>query len=130
MITAPQVHVGTVAELVGPRQAVLEVMTPDEGRGARLVYRMPTRGLIGLRGAILTATRGTTTLTSRFLEYAPVGGAIPRQRNGAVVATDGAPPPATPSPTPRSGRPSSSGPASPSTRAWSWGSTAARTTCR
>jgi GTP-binding protein len=88
VVTAPQVHVGTVAELVGPRQAVLEVMTPDEGRGARLVYRMPTRGLIGLRGAILTATRGTTTLTSRFLEYAPIGGAIPRQRNGAVVATD------------------------------------------
>ena len=89
MVTAPQAHVGTVTELVGPRQAVLELMTPDEGRGARLVYRMPTRGLIGLRGAILTATRGTSSLTSRFLEYAPMGGPIPRQRNGAVVATEG-----------------------------------------
>ena len=89
VITAPQAHVGTVTELVGPRQAVLEVMNPDEGRGARLIYRMPTRGLIGLRGAILTATRGTSTLTSRFVEYAPLGGAIPHQRNGAVVATDG-----------------------------------------
>jgi GTP-binding protein len=88
VITAPQAHVGTVTELVGPRQAVLEVMNPDEGRGARLIYRMPTRGLIGLRGAILTATRGTSTLTSRFVEYAPLGGAIPHQRNGAVVATD------------------------------------------
>ena len=89
VVTAPQAHVGTVTELVGPRQAVLELMTPDEGRGARLVYRMPTRGLIGLRGAILTATRGTSSLTSRFLEYAPMGGPIPRQRNGAVVATEG-----------------------------------------
>jgi GTP-binding protein len=89
VITTPQAHVGTVTELVGPRQAVLELMTPDEGRGARLVYRMPTRGLIGLRGAILTATRGTSSLTSRFVDYAPLGGAIPRQRNGAVVATEG-----------------------------------------
>ncbi|HEX2516140.1 MAG TPA: translational GTPase TypA [Chloroflexota bacterium] len=89
VVTTPQAHVGTVTELVGPRQAVLELMTPDEGRGARLVYRMPTRGLIGLRGAILTTTRGTSSLTSRFLEYAPLGGPIPRQRNGAVVATEG-----------------------------------------
>ncbi len=88
VITVPQVHVGTVAELVGPRQAILEHMSPDEGRGARLVYRMPTRGLIGLRGALLTATRGTATVTSRFIEYAPMGAPIPRQRNGAVVATE------------------------------------------
>jgi GTP-binding protein len=67
----------------------MEHMYPDEGRGARLVYRMPTRGLIGLRGALLTATRGTATVNSRFLEYAPLGGSIPRQRNGAVVATEG-----------------------------------------
>ncbi|MGH2355200.1 MAG: translational GTPase TypA [Chloroflexota bacterium] len=89
VITVPQAHVGTVTELIGPRQATLEHMTPDEGRGARLVYRMPTRGLIGLRGALLTATRGTATITSRFVAYAPVGGPIPRQRNGAVIATEG-----------------------------------------
>ncbi|HEU5317280.1 MAG TPA: translational GTPase TypA [Chloroflexota bacterium] len=89
VITVPQDHVGTVAELVGPRQAIMEHMYPDEGRGARLVYRAPTRGLIGLRGALMTATRGTATVNSRFLEYASMGGPIPRQRNGAVVATDG-----------------------------------------
>ncbi|HEX2184479.1 MAG TPA: GTP-binding protein, partial [Chloroflexota bacterium] len=88
VITVPQAHVGTTTELVGPRQAVLEQMTPDEGRGARLVYRMPTRGLIGLRGALLTVTRGTATVNSRFLHYAPAGGPIPRQRNGAVIATE------------------------------------------
>ncbi len=88
VITVPQEHIGTVAELVGPRQATMEHMYPDEGRGARLIYRAPTRGLIGLRGALLTATRGTATVNSRFLEYAPMGGAIPRQRNGAVVTTD------------------------------------------
>jgi GTP-binding protein len=88
VITVPQDHVGTVSELVGPRQAIMEHMYPDEGRGAKLIYRMPTRGLIGLRGALLTATRGTATVNSRFLEYAPMGGVIPRQRNGAVVATE------------------------------------------
>jgi GTP-binding protein len=49
---------------------------------------MPTRGLIGLRGALLTSTRGTATVTSRFVEYAPAGGEIARQRNGAVIATE------------------------------------------
>ena len=88
VITVPQAHVGTVSELVGPRQAIMEHMYPDEGRGARLVYRAPTRGLIGLRGALMTATRGTATVNSRFKEYAPIGGPIPRQRNGAIVATD------------------------------------------
>ena len=88
VIIVPQAHLGTVTELIGPRQAVLEHMTPDDGRGARLTYKMPTRGLIGLRGAMLTASRGTATLNSRFMEYAPYGGSIPRQRNGAVVATE------------------------------------------
>ena len=50
VITVLEAHVGTVSELVGPRQAIMEHVYPDEGRGARLVYRMPTRGLIGLRG--------------------------------------------------------------------------------
>ena len=88
VVIVPQAHLGTVTELVGPRQAALEHMSPDEGRGARLTYKMPTRGLIGLRGALLTASRGTATLNSRFVEYAPFGGAIPRQRNGAVIATE------------------------------------------
>ena len=88
VITVPQAHVGTTTELVGPRQAALEHMAADEGRGARLVYRMPTRGLIGLRGALLVATRGTAAVTSRFAGYAPLGGPVPRQRNGPVVATE------------------------------------------
>jgi GTP-binding protein len=88
VVTVPEAHVGTVAELVGPRQATMAHLYPDEGRGARLVYRMPTRGLIGLRGALLTATRGTAALTSRFLDYEPMAGVIPRQRNGAVIATE------------------------------------------
>jgi GTP-binding protein len=88
VITVPQDRVGTVSELVGPRQAVMEHLYPDEGRGARLVYRMPTRGLIGLRGALMTATRGTATVNTRFLDFEPMGGAIPRQRNGAVIATE------------------------------------------
>ena len=88
VITVPPDHVGTASELLGPRQATLVHLSPDEGRGARLVYRMPTRALIGLRGALLTATRGTATVTSRFIAYAPAGGALARQRNGAVVATE------------------------------------------
>ncbi len=71
---------------------------------------------------LLTATQGTTTLTSRFIEYAPIGGVIPRQRNGAVVATEsGATTSYAIANTQERATLFVGPPASRSTRAWSWG---------
>jgi GTP-binding protein len=78
---------GAVMELVGARGAELLDMVPD-GRGrVRLDYRIPARGLIGLRTQYLTATAGTGVLYHVFDGYDRERGAIDNQRiNGVLIA--------------------------------------------
>ncbi len=78
---------GSVLELVGPRQAV---MTRMETKGAFLSmeFRTPSRGIIGLRSKLLTATRGEAVMVHTFLEYAPAGGSLPKRPSGVLVSTN------------------------------------------
>ena len=80
--------VGAVTELVGGRRARMLDMVND-GRGqVRLEFAIPTRGLIGLRNAFLTATKGNGIMASRLIGYEPWMGAIQNTRSGALVATE------------------------------------------
>jgi GTP-binding protein len=80
--------VGAVTELVGGRRARMLDMVND-GRGqVRLEFSIPTRGLIGLRNAFLTATKGNGVMASRLIGYEPWMGAIQSSRSGALVATE------------------------------------------
>ena len=80
--------VGAVTELVGGRRARMLDMVND-GRGSvRLEFAIPTRGLIGLRNAFLTATKGNGVMASRLIGYEPWLGAIQNSRSGALVATE------------------------------------------
>ena len=80
--------VGTVTELVGGRKARMLDMVND-GRGSvRLEFAIPTRGLIGLRNAFLTATKGNGSLSSRLIAHEPWMGPIATARNGALVASE------------------------------------------
>jgi len=80
--------VGPVTELVGSRRARMLDMVND-GRGhVRLEFTIPTRGLIGLRNAFLTATRGNGSMASRLTGYEPWMGEIESNRSGALVATE------------------------------------------
>jgi GTP-binding protein len=82
-------YVGTVNELVGSRRARMLDMVSD-GRGSvRLEFSIPTRGLIGLRSAMLNATRGQASLSSQLTGYEPWQGPIQSVRSGALVATEG-----------------------------------------
>lgn len=81
-------HVGAVAEIVGKRLARMENMTHDGHGGVRLEFRVPTRGLIGVRGLLLTATRGHSSLASRLIGYEPWQGEIGGSRNGVLVASE------------------------------------------
>jgi len=81
-------HVGGVAELLGKRLARLEHMGHDGHGGVRMEFRVPTRGLIGLRSQLLTATRGHSVMASRLLGYEPWQGPIPGTRNGVLVASE------------------------------------------
>ncbi|MDQ4044222.1 MAG: translational GTPase TypA, partial [Chloroflexota bacterium] len=87
-INAPEEFVGTVSELTGSRKARMLDMANDGNGQVRLVYAIPTRGLIGLRSALLTATKGTATMASRLLEFEPWMGPITSTRSGALVASE------------------------------------------
>ncbi|MCS6800520.1 MAG: translational GTPase TypA [Chloroflexota bacterium] len=85
-------YVGAVAELVGPRLArLVNIRHRETSAGTtdvRLVYRIPTRGLIGLRTQLLTATRGNATMSTLFLGYEPWQGPLAASRGGALIATE------------------------------------------
>jgi GTP-binding protein len=81
-------HIGAVAEILGKRLARLENMGHDGHGGVRMEFRVPTRGLIGVRGLLLTATRGHSALASRLVGYEPLQGAIGGSRNGVLVASE------------------------------------------
>ena len=88
LIDTTESFVGVVTELVGARRARMLDMVND-GRGhVRLEFAIPTRGLIGLRNAFLTATKGNGVMASRLLGYEPWHGPIATDRTGALVATE------------------------------------------
>lgn len=84
VVDVPQVHAGKVIELLGSRQGQ---MTHMENHGDRTVihFEVPSRGLIGMRTRILTATQGEAIFSHRFLEYRRMAGDIPRRIRGAII---------------------------------------------
>lgn len=84
-IEVPQEFVGAVQTELGARRAQLQSQEVNL-RGVRLVYQIPTRALIGLRGLMLTATKGTAIMSSLTIGHQPLGGAIPQTRNGALIS--------------------------------------------
>jgi len=88
VIDVTEEFVGQITELTGSRRARMLDMVND-GRGhVRLEFAIPTRGLIGLRNAMLTATKGNGTLSSRLIDFEPWMGPIVQSRSGALVASE------------------------------------------
>ncbi|MHB1936452.1 MAG: translational GTPase TypA [Acidobacteriaceae bacterium] len=85
-IDIPENFVGVVMERLGPRKAEM-VKMHNHGYGrVRLEFRIPSRGLIGLRNEMLTETRGTIVMNSLFDGYMPHQGDIPQRTTGALIA--------------------------------------------
>ncbi|MEI6702031.1 MAG: translational GTPase TypA [Deltaproteobacteria bacterium] len=78
---------GAIIEKMGPRKGEMVAMAPM-GEMVRLEFIIPARGLIGLRGEVLTDTRGTAVMTHTFHEYAPHKGEIPGRKNGVLMAME------------------------------------------
>jgi GTP-binding protein len=78
---------GAIIEKMGPRKGEMVAMAPM-GDMVRLEFIVPARGLIGLRGEVLTDTRGTAVMTHTFHEYAPYKGEIPGRKNGVLMAME------------------------------------------
>ncbi|MDJ0766935.1 MAG: translational GTPase TypA [Myxococcota bacterium] len=76
---------GPLSELIGPRKGILLEMEQSSSR-VRVVYRIPTRGLIGLHSDLLTETRGTAVANTSFDGWIPWQGPIPTRSHAALVA--------------------------------------------
>ena len=86
-IDLPEEISGKAVELVSLRKGV---MTNMEVRGTRMLceFEIPSRGIIGLRNQLLTATAGEAIMAHRFKEYQPLKGDIPQRQNGSLVSME------------------------------------------
>jgi len=86
-IDLPETVSGTAINMVTIRKGEMLSM---EGKGERMICKfiIPSRGIIGLRNQLLTATAGEAIMTHRFLEYQPLKGGIPERQNGSLVSME------------------------------------------
>jgi GTP-binding protein len=87
VVDVPAEYQGAIIEKMGPRKGEMVAMNPM-GETIRLEFAIPARGLIGLRGELLTETRGTAVMTHTFHDYAPYRGDIPGRKNGVLIAME------------------------------------------
>ncbi len=69
------------------RKGIMQGMS-QEGENNRIEFRVPSRGLIGFRGEMLTETRGTGIMHQQFDAYEPFAGEIPGRTRGALIALE------------------------------------------
>jgi GTP-binding protein len=87
-VRVPEEYVGGVVDLFNTRKGELQDMGIEEGEGMSVVkYLVPTRGMLGLRSSMLTATRGTAIIDSVFDSYRPsIKGEIQSRDKGSLLA--------------------------------------------
>ncbi len=85
VVDVPEETAGKVIELATQRKGELLIMEP-KGDLQHLEFEIPSRGLIGLRSNVLTATFGEAVMTHRFKSFEPYKGAIPERINGSLIS--------------------------------------------
>lgn len=85
VVDVPQEFASKVIDLVSRRKGEMLVME-TKGEMQHLEFDIPSRGLIGLRTQMLTATTGEAVMAHRFSEYKPWKGPIPGRNNGVLIA--------------------------------------------
>ena len=86
-IEVPEAFVGAAIEIATRRKGALVHMEP-RGDRTLLEFEIPTRGLMGLRSNLLTATQGEAIVAHRYKEYQPFKGEIERRNNGSLVSLE------------------------------------------
>jgi GTP-binding protein len=80
-------YMGTVIERLGKRKG--HILEMHQGNGiARIVYRIPTRGLLGFRPEFMSVTRGMGTMNAVFSGHGPQAGEIRNRKNGVLVVKE------------------------------------------
>src|SRR6478609_5532537 len=85
VVDVPQEFASKVIDLVTRRKGEMHVME-TKGDMQHLEFEIPSRGLIGLRTQMLTATTGEAVMAHRFSEYKPWKGPIPGRNNGVLIS--------------------------------------------
>ncbi|MDI3322546.1 translational GTPase TypA [Pinibacter soli] len=87
VVDVPQEFASKVIDLVTRRKGEMLIME-TKGEMQHLEFDIPSRGLIGLRTQMLTATTGEAVMAHRFSEYKPWKGPIPGRNNGVLISKD------------------------------------------
>ena len=87
VIEVPDEYSGGVISELNLRKGMMESMDGRNGR-SRLVYHVPTRGMLGYRSQFINQTHGEGTMVQRFIGYEDYKGEIPQRSFGAVIAQE------------------------------------------
>ncbi|HUX66051.1 MAG TPA: translational GTPase TypA [Terriglobales bacterium] len=86
VVDCPENFVGVVIEKLGARRGEMTQMVNHGSGRVRMEFKIPARGLIGLRNALLTDTRGTALLHSLFAGWVPYQGELAARPTGSLVS--------------------------------------------
>ncbi|HQW11965.1 MAG TPA: translational GTPase TypA [Saprospiraceae bacterium] len=87
IVDVPAEYAGKVIEYTTQRKGELTVMEP-KGDMQHLEFKIPSRGIMGLRNQLLTATAGEAVMNHRFFEYEPYKGEVPGRSAGVLVSME------------------------------------------
>ncbi len=86
-INVPEESASKMIDMVTRRKGELVAMNSKNDR-VQMEFQIPSRGIIGLRGNVLTGSGGEAIMSHRFLEYQPWKGDIERRTNGSLIAVE------------------------------------------
>ncbi len=86
VVDVPEEYVGTVTQALAPRRGIVSDLRPGDAGRSILTFEAPTRGLLGFRSMLLTATRGTALLHQHNHGWVRWVGELPGRRGGAILA--------------------------------------------
>ena len=87
VIEVPDIYSGTIISDLNLRKGMMTSMDGKNGR-SKLIYTVPTRGLLGYRSQFINQTHGEGTMVQRFIGYEDYKGDIPERTAGAIIAQE------------------------------------------
>jgi GTP-binding protein len=87
VIDVPTEFSGTVIQKLGMRKGIMKDMKEKDGQ-TRMIFEIPTRGLLGFRGVFMIDTKGEGILSSRMIGFKEFAGEITRKKVGAMVSSE------------------------------------------
>lgn len=85
-VEVPMEASGTVIEKMGKRKGIMMEMKEGSGGFTRLIFEVPTRGLLGYRGEFIVDTKGEGTIYSRVIGFRPYVGEIKKRDSGSMIS--------------------------------------------